>query len=461
MRSRVFEVPEAPGVPDALGRLCGRHAVVALDSAAGSPRDWSIVAFDPLAHLRLLETIADLRRVLEVLESEPGDAIPGPFHGGFIGALAYDLGIAGERADLTSDDPWHSPRIVGGVYVDFLVRDERAGRAWLVLGEGDLDGRRPLIERRAEILSALLSPPPPRARPAPVAALVRHTSAVEHMRRIEDVRERIAAGDLYQANLAHRSTRAVRGHPVDLYLELRARNPAPYMAYLAWDERTAARAERFPRGAILSASPELFFEFDGSTARTRPIKGTAARASDPRVDAEQAAALLASGKDRAELAMIVDLERNDLGRVARIGSVRAEAFPRLETYASVHHLTADVTAELAPGRDAIDVLLALFPGGSITGAPKIAAMAEIARLEGEGRGFFTGALGFIDVRGHAAWNILIRTLIWRPDAGGEVSFHVGGGITWSSDAAAEERETQAKAAALVAALEPSAETRGA
>jgi len=173
-----------------------------------------------------------------------------------------------------------------------------------------------------------------------------------------------------------------------------------------------------------------------------------------RVSARAALALLGSEKDLAELAMIVDLERNDLGRCARPGGVRVEVFPRLETFATVHHLVADVAADVRPGVDAFDLLAALFPGGSITGAPKLASMDAIAELEGEGRGFFTGSLGFVDTRGHAAWNILIRTLVWRPRSrDGEVSFHVGGGITWSSDAAAEERETMIKGAGLLHALQ--------
>lgn len=246
-------------------------------------------------------------------------------------------------------------------------------------------------------------------------------------------------------------------------LALRVRNPAPYMGYLEWDASSVAEG-RLARGALLSASPELLLEFDGHTARTRPIKGTSARHADPARDRASAEALVASEKDRAELAMIVDLERNDLGRCARPGGVRVERFAHLESYARVHHLTADVVAEPAPGVDAFDLIAALFPGGSITGAPKLASMEAIARLEGEGRGFFTGSMGFVDARGHAAWNILIRTLVWRPTEDpavraigrsepGEVSFHVGGGITWLSDAAAEERETLAKAAALIEMLD--------
>jgi para-aminobenzoate synthetase component 1 len=226
-----------------------------------------------------------------------------------------------------------------------------------------------------------------------------------------------------------------------------------------------------PGLALLSASPELLLEVGDEPrdvpgdepgaehrrriARTRPIKGTAARSDDPAQDARAAAQLLASAKDLAELAMIVDLERNDLGRVARTGSVRVEAFPRLESYAGVHHLVADVACELRPDVDAVDALAALFPGGSITGAPKLASMAAIAALEGEGRGFFTGALGRIDLTGRAAFNVLIRTLTWcaRERGAAEVGYHVGGGITWSSDAAAEERETLLKGARLAQALD--------
>jgi len=248
--------------------------------------------------------------------------------------------------------------------------------------------------------------------------------------------------------VAHRLTRSVEGDPADLYLRLRAANPAPYMGYAAWEG-----------AALLSSSPELLLQLEDEggvrVARTRPIKGTAPRGATPEEDRARAAALCASEKDRAELAMIVDLERNDLGRVAEVGSVVVEPFPRLQSYAAVHHLVADVAARPRAGVDALDVLAALFPGGSVTGAPKLRAMEIIAALEGEGRGFFTGSLGLIDLRGRALFNILIRTLLWRRvgPARGEASFRVGGGITWASDPEAEDQETLAKARALAAALE--------
>ena len=456
MRPRVSPITGRACFEDLFARLAGRRGVIALDSAGGAPRRTSLIAFDPLRKVDIKASIHGLRALHGELVPERGDDVPGPFHGGFVGALAYDLGAAGERPVEVAREPWRTPLVVGGLYTDFVVLDERTSRAWLVLGEDPGDLRADVATRRAEI-EALLAESAATFEPArTVGPVERATSPEEHRARVADLRERIARGDLYQANLAHRLEVGLLGDPRDLYLRLRRVNPAPYMAWAGWDESMVPRGTPGGRGALLSASPELLLEFDGRVARTRPIKGTAPRGADPDADAESAARLLASAKDLAELAMIVDLARNDLGAAALPGQVRVEAFPRLETYATVHHLVADVAAVVRPGVDAFELLARLFPGGSITGAPKLAAMHAIAALEQSGRGFFTGSLGFVDVRGHAAWNILIRTLVWRPRAiGGEVSFHVGGGITWSSDPDAEERETLIKGAGLLRALEAS------
>jgi para-aminobenzoate synthetase component 1 len=434
-----------------LARLSAHRGRVALDSAGGRPRRFSLLAFDPvatgdLAFDRAEASVPGLRSFVAELETRD-QPVPGPFAGGFLGALSYDLGVPGETSVSLPSDPWDSPRVLGGLFVDFLVVDHEQDRAWLVLGDEPGDDRPPLAERRAQLLEQLARPTDVQE-PHPVGPLVRHTPPAEHRRRIEVARASIAVGDYYQANLAHRFTRRVSGTAEALYRRLRLTNPAPYMAFV----------EDGSGWALCSASPELLLETDGVTARTRPIKGTARRPDGADIVADERAArrLLASEKDRAELAMIVDLERNDLGRVARAGSVRVEAFPRLESYATVHHLVADVSCKLRDDVDAVDALCALFPGGSITGAPKLASMRAIAALEGEGRGFFTGSAGFLDTRGHAAFNILIRTLVWR-DADkpgeGDVSFHVGGGITWSSSASAEDQETLDKGAALAAALD--------
>lgn len=453
---RVFELADRGPLSLALSALRARTGLALLDSAAGEPKRFSVLGFDPLP--RPLDSgagLSGLRTALAELEPVVGDPVPGFFAGGLLVALAYDLGVAGETRVRMPAEPWGFPLILGGLYVDFLVRDEVAARTWLVLGDEPGDARPSIAARRAALERDLAAP----VRSTAVRRLGefrRWTSSEEHRARIERCRLAIGRGELYQANLAHRLTCDVAGDPIDLYLRLRAANPAPYMGFCAWD----AHGER--RGALLSCSPELFLEIGvgpelgpgGRLARTRPIKGTIARAAEPELDRARREELLASEKDRAELVMIVDLERNDLGRIARPGRVWVEAFPKLASYARVHHLMADVVAEPRADVDALGIVAALFPGGSISGCPKLAALAWIAELEREGRGFFCGSLGSLGLDGAANLNILIRTLAWRPlgPGLGEVSFRVGGGITFGSDAAAEDRETLAKAAGIVDAL---------
>lgn len=458
-RPRVRRLDGTPPPEVCLSRLRDHALLVLLHSAAGEPRRFSLLAFDPLCDasgdpVEAGRTLADLRELRAQLRPSGGDAPPQHFAGGLLAALAYDLGVQGEALDLPRDTD-DTPHVVGGLYTDYLLFDHERDETLLVLGDAPGDGRAPLAEREA-LVRAELEAPRVEGAVTPRGPLVRELDGSQHRARVEAVRERIAAGEIYQANLAHAFHRELDADPVDLYLQLARVNPAPYMAHFAW--RSGAR-----RGAILSASPELLLEFDGRTARTRPIKGTAARHTDPALDARMASDLLASAKDRAELAMIVDLERNDLGRVAVPGSVRAEGFPTLTSYASVHHLSADVSARVRPGLDAGDVLGACFPGGSITGAPKLASMEAIAALEGEGRGFFTGSLGLWDLAGRATFNILIRTLCFTPGAvagSGRVRYHVGGGITFGSDPAAEERETMIKGERLARALEGTPEVVG-
>ncbi|MBI5433841.1 MAG: anthranilate synthase component I family protein [Planctomycetes bacterium] len=447
---RVLELADRGPLSRALSALRARPGLALLDSAAGEPMRFSVLGFDPLPlPLEPSAGVLGLRAALAELAPRGGDPVPGFFAGGLLVALAYDLGVGGETRVRMPAEPWGFPLILGGLYVDFLVRDERAARTWLVVGADPGDGRPSVAVRRAQIERALVAGAPfalSRRR----GELRRETTRAEHQARIERCRAAIGRGELYQANLAHRFTCDVEGDPIDLYVRLRDRNPAPYMGFLAWDEGETRR------GALLSCSPELLLEFDGRVARTRPIKGTIERSGDPEVDRARREELLASEKDLAELVMIVDLERNDLGRVAQPGRVWVEAFPKLASYARVHHLMADVVAEPRPGVDAVELVHALFPGGSISGCPKLAALAWIAELEGEGRGFFCGSMGALDLQGRANLNVLIRTLQWRPrEQGlGEVSFRVGGGITFGSDAAAEDRETLAKAAGIVDALDP-------
>ncbi len=287
------------------------------------------------------------------------------------------------------------------------------------------------------------APPAAAACPAPriAAPPAASTFTPEAYRRaVARVREHIFAGDVYQVNLSQRFALPLAGTPFDAYMRLRRVNPAPFAAYL-----------NFPELQVLSASPERFLHLDPATRRieTRPIKGTRPRGATPAQDAAMRAELLASAKDRAENVMIVDLERNDLGRVADIGSVRVTELAALQELPSVFHLVSTVEARLRDDRDAIDLLLAAFPGGSITGAPKIRAMQIIDELEPVARGVYTGAIGCFGYDGSLDLNIAIRTAV---HAGGTAYVQAGGGIVADSDPEAEYQETLDKARVLLAAL---------
>jgi para-aminobenzoate synthetase component 1 len=254
------------------------------------------------------------------------------------------------------------------------------------------------------------------------------------------IRDYIAAGDVYQVNLAQRFHCAFVGSPLALYRRLRARNPAPFGAYLDFDGAT-----------IASISPERFLRLDATTrsAEARPIKGTRPRGSTPGRDRALARELMESEKDRAENVMIVDLLRNDLGRVCRPGSVAVPKLFALESHPTVHHLVSTVTGVLADNADAFDLLRAAFPGGSVTGAPKIRAMEIIAELERAPRGLYCGAIGYVSATGGMDFNIPIRTIVLQ---NGAATFHAGAGIVWDSEPAAEYQETLAKARTLIEAL---------
>jgi para-aminobenzoate synthetase component 1 len=272
---------------------------------------------------------------------------------------------------------------------------------------------------------------------APLTELHTDCTRTEFEASIQKTLDYIVAGDIFQANI----TRRLYGALPDscdrfaLYRRLRHMNPAPFSGFLQWDD-----------SAILSSSPERFIRLSASgDMETRPIKGTRRRSKDPIEEERIIAELTASIKDRAENIMIVDLMRNDLSRVAEPFTVKTPTICAVETYETVHHLVSTVLGKLKPGLDAIDVLKATFPGGSITGAPKVRAMEIIAELEYATRGPYCGSLGFIGFDGAMDTSIMIRTLVV---CDGEISFHVGGGIVADSVPAEEFEETVTKGAAL-------------
>jgi para-aminobenzoate synthetase component 1 len=261
----------------------------------------------------------------------------------------------------------------------------------------------------------------------------------EYLEAVERVREYILAGDIFQANLSQRFEAPLNESPWSLYRRMRVSSPAPFSAFVD-----------FPGAVVLSASPERFLRVDtAGGVETRPIKGTRPRGVGPEHDAALGQALVESAKDRAENLMIVDLMRNDLSRVCAPGTVRVAELFALEQYATVYHLVSTVVGQLAPGADALDLLRAAFPGGSITGAPKLRAMEIIAEIERRRRGVYCGSIGYWSVSGALDTSIAIRTGVVRD---GRVYLSAGGGIVADSDPAEEYQETLDKARGVIAAL---------
>ncbi|MCX6967907.1 MAG: aminodeoxychorismate synthase component I [Verrucomicrobia bacterium] len=262
----------------------------------------------------------------------------------------------------------------------------------------------------------------------------------DFLRSVERAQEYIAAGDIYQVNLSHRFTAPwSSGEPFAFYEALRRASPAPHAAFLALHGRS-----------VLSSSPELFLRISGRHILTRPIKGTRPRRPDPAADAASAEELVASPKEIAELIMITDLERNDLGQVCEFGSVTATELLKLERFEQVFHLVSSVEGRLRPEIDPVTALRACFPGGSITGAPKKRAMEIIAELEPEPRGLYTGAIGYFGFNGTSQFNIAIRTVVIED---GTAHFHVGAGIVADSQPECEWQETLDKAAGILLAAQ--------
>jgi para-aminobenzoate synthetase component 1 len=386
------------------------------------------------------DPLALLRRHLGF---EPAAGCELPFCGGALGYFSYDLARRFEKLPAYARDDGKMPEMALGIYDWAVVVDHLERRSWLV-GQG----RDAETDWKWDRLVARFSAPAvERARPpfhitAPLASNLTRDAYARRFRRVIDF---IQAGDCYQINLAQRFSAPASGDPWLAYQALRIVNPAPYSAYL-----------RTPQGVILSASPERFLHVRDGAVETRPIKGTRARVGHPRLDAERAAELQASAKDRAENVMIVDLLRNDLSKNCITGSVKVPRLFEVESFATVHHLVSTVTGTLRTDRDALDLLRGCFPGGSITGAPKRRAMQIIEELEPQRRGVYCGAIGYIGCDGNMDLNIAIRTLVF---SGGSVRLWAGGGIVADSQLDEEYQETFDKAAAMLKLLQQTAATQ--
>ena len=359
--------------------------------------------------------------------------------GGAMGYLGYDMGRHLERIPVKNPVDANLPEAYFGFYDLLMAVDHLAGETWLVsTGHPARTARGRSL--RLEYLKRLLERScgaPASAEPGPLQpGLHGHFSRASYCLAVERAKEYIAAGDIYQVNLSQRFWTVM--DRADLYLRLRQATPVPFGAYIRLGEE-----------AILCASPERFLHVHGDAVETRPIKGTRPRGRNPDEDGRLAADLMNNGKDRAELMMVVDLERNDLSRVCLPGSVHVPRLCGLESYANVHHLVSTITGTLRPGLDVFDLLRASFPGGSITGVPKIRAMEIIEELEPVRRGLYTGSIGYLGFDGSADLNIAIRTG-WTEQ--GRFLFQVGGAVTAESDPDLEYEETMHKAAGLLKSI---------
>jgi para-aminobenzoate synthetase component 1 len=427
------------------GGALGRYSFLAADpihlieAKNGTVKlDGQVVAGDPFAVVKSL-----LAR--HPIKHRPD--LP-PFQTGIAGYFGYDLRHHLEQLPPHAVDDQPFPDLMLGFYDVVIAFDHVAQRCVLIASGLPAAGAERASRARSR-LTAMLQRLRDAQVPAPSTDWQVEVKADLTRDRVEAMVRRtidyIEAGDIYQANITHRF-RATLPENLDrlsLYDALRRRNPATFAAYVD-----------FGAVALLSSSPERFLklrvEADGSRlVETRPIKGTRPRGQNVAEDAAEAAHLLASEKDRAENLMIVDLLRNDLSRVSAIGSVHVPVLCGLESYATVHHLVSVVTARLTADHDAIDLLQATFPGGSITGAPKIRAMQIIAELEPTRRGPYCGSIGYISADGSMDTNIVIRTYCLL---GRDLSFQVGGGIVADSDPSSEYDETLDKAKALIETL---------
>jgi len=437
------------------GKRLGRYSFLGTDPYAVARlhgREWRLEVrrdSDPRLACGELRSSGDpLARLRELLPPRPDAPAPElPFAGGAIGYLGYELAEQLDAHHLTGRDDLALPDALFLLVDRLFAVDHASGRAFaLALGMGEHESQaRARAESAVDALCAQIGrtraavPPVDTATPGTADETL---DAAAYAKAVDAIREEIAAGNVYQACLTARASRPFAGDPWSLYRTLRRLNPAPFACFL-----------ELPEVAVLGSSPERFLRVGrAGDVESRPIKGTARRGRDPLEDAARRDALARSEKDRAENLMIVDLVRNDLGRVCRTGSVHVSELMAIEAYASVFQMVSTVRGQLAEGRDALDAVAATFPPGSMTGAPKIAAMRILDRLEPVRRGIYSGALGYLDVFGGADLSVVIRTLMV---CGGRAFLHAGGGIVADSDSAAEVEEALVKLRPLLASLDES------
>ena len=466
-----LEITPAPSVPDVMGQFINEQGLVLFESARRHERlgRYSFLAAEPI---RISQTttatfgndpFAEVREWSHNFTASTHPDLP-PFQGGFAGLLCYDLGHCWEQLPQPPHDEFQIPACVIGLYDWVIAWDHLQGRCWIIAhGFSASEDAPASVDRQKQQAQATLSRIAERLQISSPAAhtgctatphepvieteqfsfdqtsgIKSNFSAGMYQNTVQKVMDYIVEGDIFQANLSQRLNCETDATIAEIYLALREHNSAPFAGIFQHDD-----------WAVLSSSPERFVQKAGNCVWTRPIKGTRQRHSVPEADLYTRDELRESQKDQAENVMIVDLLRNDLSRVCRPGTIRVPELCSIETYETVTHLVSEVAGELRANVSFWDVMQATFPGGSITGAPKIRAMEIITELEQVARGPYCGSLFYCGFDGTADSNILIRTLTKR---GRKIVFPVGGGIVAQSNPQAEYAETLHKAAGMRAAL---------
>jgi para-aminobenzoate synthetase component 1 len=404
-----------------------------LDSASNEHIDsrYDIIAIAPIKKLEVknnqsfLNKQQDHRNCFEILDEELKNLVkidlPLPFCGGWLGFFGYDLGRTIETLPSTSENDIAIPQMALGLYPDALIHDKQQ-QTWFYVSQ-------PSVNRLA-LYQHYLDSPIRNEQFRLCSDWQSNMSKQEYGEKFSAIQHYLNSGDCYQINLAQRFSAHYSGSEWSAYCVLSDANKAPFSSFI-----------NHPDGAILSISPERFISVKNKKVQTKPIKGTLPRKNNPKDDAKQAKLLRASNKDRAENVMIVDLLRNDLGKVAKPGSVSVPSLFAIESFPAVHHLVSTVVSTLADDKTAIDQLKAAFPGGSITGAPKIRAMEIIEELEPHRRSVYCGSIGYLSACGNMDTSITIRTLVCHKQ---KIYCWAGGGIVADSNVELEYQETYDK-----------------
>lgn len=448
-------------------QLCGnRELTYLLESAeAGVWSRYSIVGVNAAATLmerdgraawlgREIVGVGDgdpltvLRHTLEALHTPIDPDLP-PFHSGLVGYLGYDIVRRLENLPDANPDDLGLPELVMMLASDVAVLDHQAGEVWLIANAVNFDdttarldaAHADAVARVRAMASRLAEPRPGRScvrTPPGELEVTRQRTPEAYRQSVRDAQDEITAGEAFQVVPSQRFETVVSAAPFEVYRALRVTNPSPYLYYL-----------NLPGFAVVGSSPEALVTVNAGVAATRPIAGTRPRGKTPVEDQALASELLADPKERAEHLMLVDLGRNDLGRVCRPGTVTVREFMGVHRYSHVMHLEAEVTGEVADGRSALDVTLACFPAGTVSGAPKVRAMEIIDRLEVSRRGVYGGVVGYFDFAGNSDVAIAIRTAVLKD---GVAYVQAGAGVVADSVPSLEDAETRNKAAAVLRAI---------